>query len=139
VPSVDVKILKRSVSGILSAIDDGLLLSCHDVSHGGLAVAVAEMCLGGNLGADLDLSGMPDLRFDHKIFSESNTRWLVEVESGDEEKALSKLEDIPVNKIGEVTGDSISFKDNGIEARLSLSDAREAWTNTLYDLLGGGT
>jgi phosphoribosylformylglycinamidine synthase len=138
VPSVDVKILKRSVSGILSAIDDGLLLSCHDVSHGGLAVAVAEMCLGGNLGADLDLSGMNDMRFDHKLFSESNTRWLVEVELGDEKKVLSKLEGIGVRRIGEVSGDSISFKDNGREARLSLSDAREAWTNTLYDLLGGG-
>jgi phosphoribosylformylglycinamidine synthase len=139
VPSVDVNVLRRSMDGILSAIDDGLLLSCHDVSHGGLAVAVAEMCLGGNLGADLDLSGIGDLRFDHKLFSESNTRWLVEVERGNEEKVLSKFDGISVNKIGEVSGDSITFKDNGREAKLSLSDVREAWTNTLYDLLGGGT
>jgi phosphoribosylformylglycinamidine synthase len=139
VPSVDVKALRRSMDGILSAIDEGLLLSCHDVSHGGLAVAVIEMCLGGNIGADLDLSGMNDLRFDHKLFSESNTRWLVEVDSGDKNKVLSKFEDITIKKIGEVSGDSISFRDDGREARLSLNDVREAWTNTLYDLLGGGT
>jgi phosphoribosylformylglycinamidine (FGAM) synthase-like enzyme len=139
VPSVDVNVLKRSMSGILSAIDDGLLLSCHDISHGGLAVALAEMCLGGNLGADLDLSGINDLRFDYKLFSESNTRWLVEVERGNEERVPSKFDDIAVNKIGKVSGDSIAFKDNGREVKLSLSDVREAWTNTLYDLLGGGT
>jgi phosphoribosylformylglycinamidine synthase len=137
VPSVDVNALKRSMKGVLSSIEDGLLLSCHDVSHGGLAIAVAEMSLGGNLGADLDLSGIRDLRFDHKLFSESNTRWLVEVEPGNEEKTLSKFGDMAVTKIGKVSGNGISYRDNGHVVELPLGDVRKAWTNTLYDLLGG--
>jgi phosphoribosylformylglycinamidine synthase len=138
VPSVDIISLKSGMKGILSSIDEGLLLSCHDISHGGLAIAVAEMCLGGNIGADLDLSVMRDLRLDHKLFSESNTRWLVEINSGKEDEVLSRFDGIEARRIGTVTGESISFKDNGTAFELPLDKVRAAWTNTLYSLLGGG-
>lgn len=138
VPSVDLNTLKSGMKGILTSIDDGLLLSCHDISHGGLAVAVAEMCLGGNIGASLDLTGIPDLRLDHKLFSESNTRWLVEIDSGNEDRVLSRFGNIWVRRIGTVTGDTLSIKDNGSSIEIPLDDVRAAWTNTLYNLLGGG-
>jgi phosphoribosylformylglycinamidine synthase len=137
VPSVDVQRLKRSMNGILSSIHDGLVLSCHDVAHGGLAVALAEMCLGGDMGVDSDLSGIGDLRSDYKLFSESNTRWLVEVDPGNEERIMSKFDDVTVIRIGSVSGSSFSLRDNGNAIDLPLSDVRKAWTNTLYDLLGG--
>jgi phosphoribosylformylglycinamidine synthase len=137
VPSVDVQKLKRSMKGILSSIHDGLVLSCHDVAHGGLAIALAEMCLGGDVGVDSDLSGIGDLRSDCKLFSESNTRWLVEVDPGNEERIMSKFDDVTLIKIGSVSGNSFSLRDNGNAIDLPLSDVRKAWTNTLYDLLGG--
>ncbi|MCK4444538.1 MAG: phosphoribosylformylglycinamidine synthase II, partial [Thermoplasmata archaeon] len=137
VPTVDVNILKKSMDAMLSSIHDDLLLSCHDVSHGGLAVAVSEMCLGGDLGARVDLSSIRDLRFDHKLFSESNTRWLVEVDVGNEETLLSKFDGLQIAKIGVVSGNTITFEDDGKSVELALNDARKAWTNTLYDLMGG--
>jgi phosphoribosylformylglycinamidine synthase len=65
------------------AITAGLVVACHDCSEGGLGVALAEMCIAGRIGAEIDLSMMPcaaDCRRDDVLlFSESLTRFLVEV------------------------------------------------------------
>src|SRR5262249_15594630 len=68
------------------AIRRGLVVSCHDVSEGGVATALAEMCIAGSLGAALDWYD-PDLSHcPFSLFSESNSRFIVEVsrESGHE-------------------------------------------------------
>jgi phosphoribosylformylglycinamidine synthase len=137
VPSVDVNVLKKSMSAILSSMEEGLIQACHDVSHGGLAVAITEMCLGGDVGAVADLSSIEGLRFDYKLFSESNTRWVAEIAPSDEEKFLAKFDGLKATKVGTVSGNSISFSDDGKKIELSLGDVREAWTNTLYELMGG--
>jgi phosphoribosylformylglycinamidine synthase len=73
VPAVSPERLRRSMDEMLSAMGEGLIASCHDVSDGGLAIAVAEMCLGGDLGAAVEVGA------EWEAFSESNTRWVVEV------------------------------------------------------------
>ncbi len=63
------------------AIRQGLVVSCHDLSEGGLAVAAAEMASAGGWGISLDVDVLP-ADTSHpivKLFSESNGRWLVEV------------------------------------------------------------
>ncbi len=68
------------------AMRAGLVRACHDCSEGGLAVAAAEMALAGGLGLALDVDAIPaDDDAQHpllRLFSESTTRWLVEVEPG---------------------------------------------------------
>ena len=59
--------------------EQGLVRSCHDLSEGGLAVAAAEMAFAGGVGADLTAAPEAD---DVWLFSESPTRWLVEIEAG---------------------------------------------------------
>jgi len=55
-----------------------LVQSCHDVSEGGIAVALAEMCIAGGLGASVDTV---DLKIPPRyLFSETNTCFIVEVE-----------------------------------------------------------
>ena len=65
------------------AIQNGLVRACHDCSEGGLAIAAAEMALAGGLGLRLDIESVPaDDDATHpllRLFSESTTRWLVEV------------------------------------------------------------
>ena len=61
-----------------SAIRAGLVVSCHDLSEGGLAVALAEMCIGGRLGASIE--ALPHDDATTALFSESAGRLLVEVE-----------------------------------------------------------
>ncbi len=59
------------------AILSGVVQSCHDVSEGGLAVALAEMCIGGRLGMKVDTLPSDDLAT--ALFSESASRHLVEI------------------------------------------------------------
>jgi phosphoribosylformylglycinamidine synthase II len=64
-----------------AAIRAGLVRACHDVSEGGLAVALAELCIAGRLGAVLDQLGHPDPAT--ALFAESTGRLVVEVRPQD--------------------------------------------------------
>jgi phosphoribosylformylglycinamidine synthase len=73
---------RTTLEAVGAAVRAGLVRACHDLSEGGLAVAAAEMAIGGGLGLVLDLSRVPAStpRTDRRLFSESATRFLVEVE-----------------------------------------------------------
>src|SRR5262249_32301256 len=73
---------RRTLDGVASAIEHGLVRACHDLSEGGLAVAAAEMAFSGVLGVEIALARVPShvARSDRRLFSESTTRFLVEVE-----------------------------------------------------------
>jgi phosphoribosylformylglycinamidine (FGAM) synthase-like enzyme len=82
VPKVRPSQAKRNFRAVTRAIDLGLVSACHDLSEGGLAVAAAEMAFSGGLGWSLDLRRVPGYnlnRDDFILFSESNSRFLVEV------------------------------------------------------------
>ncbi len=64
-----------------AAIRAGLVRACHDVSEGGLAVALAELCIAGRRGAVIDELGHPDTTT--ALFAESTGRLVVEVRPGD--------------------------------------------------------
>src|SRR5439155_24695667 len=78
-PQVDLGQAPALLHGLHQAIQRGLVRACHDLSEGGLAVAVAEMAFAGGVGADVTLE--KDLPFADEVllFSESATRFLVEV------------------------------------------------------------
>jgi len=93
VPKVRVKESRRTIESVQRAIDAGCVRACHDVSDGGTAVALAEMVISSDLGLMCDLSDAPcegRLSDISLLFSESNGRFLVEVESGRE----SEFEDL---------------------------------------------
>jgi phosphoribosylformylglycinamidine synthase len=64
---------------IYQAVQQGFVLACHDLSEGGLAVAAAEMCIGGRTGMDLGLETEDEFIF----FREANAALLVEVSPQD--------------------------------------------------------
>jgi phosphoribosylformylglycinamidine synthase len=84
VPRVNVHRARELMLALSRAIRQGLVLACHDVSEGGLAVALAEMCFSGGIGAEVNLknvrTGETIDRDDTLLFSESNSRFLVEVD-----------------------------------------------------------
>ena len=136
VPDVDAEILKKSVESVVSSIEAGLIESCHDVSDGGLAVCLAEMCFGKeNIGADIDVSEISNIRPDFKLFSESNTRWVVEVSPENKELFENIFRDnkIPVYELGTVTrDDTLKISDSKtviIDTKVSL--LRREWVNGL--------
>ena len=78
---------KRTMEALSLAIDQGLVRSCHDCSEGGIGAAAAEMAFAGGLGMHLSLAGVPrdaDVTADAVLlFSESNSRFIVEVAPGE--------------------------------------------------------
>jgi phosphoribosylformylglycinamidine synthase len=103
-PDVDLKALSSSVEALLEAQPKGWVAACHDISDGGMAVAMAEMCIGGQLGMNVDISSLDRMRPAALLFSESNTRWLIEVPGakGRSVEALFKRHGVALTKMGTV-------------------------------------
>lgn len=97
------------------AIRQGLVQSCHDLSEGGLAVALAEMALAGRLGVDVELEGTGDWAI--ALFSESNGRLLIEVTAEDAARVEAIFVGQALTKLGAVN-DRQSLLIRGGEARL---------------------
>lgn len=140
VPTSDFSVLKSCVDGLLDGMKKGCIASCHDVSEGGLAVCLSEMCIGGDIGCEIDLSSYCEgLRSDVKLFSESNTRFVVEVKKDmqkDFESALKK-KDTPFTRIGTVHGSHLVIDDQ--ESQLVNSDVeslRNIWKNAIPNIMG---
>ncbi|SDW70479.1 phosphoribosylformylglycinamidine synthase subunit PurL [Paenibacillus sp. CF384] len=74
-PQIDLATEKTLLDGVLGAIREGLVASAHDLSEGGLAVALAESAISGKLGAEVDIT--TDLRPDAALFSETQSRILL--------------------------------------------------------------
>ncbi len=145
VPKVDPKYAKGLFAALHRAIDAGLVRSCHDLSEGGLAVAAAEMAFAGGLGAEIRLADVPyltetegkpeeDLPTAVLLFSESNTRFLLEVEEDKAEAFQDMLEQQPFAYIGKVLdSDRLVILDaNGSPAiDVDLETLKEAWQKPL--------
>ncbi|MEC8672082.1 MAG: phosphoribosylformylglycinamidine synthase subunit PurL, partial [Candidatus Thermoplasmatota archaeon] len=130
VPTTDFDSFIPRMEQLIEAIESGEVSACHDVSTGGIALAVIEMCMGG-VGAKINLSG--DMRDDLELFSESNGRWIVQVKPEFEEK-FSKRFDF-ARKIGHVNND-ISFNlSKGEKVRFSIDELRKIWTEPLWNRL----
>jgi phosphoribosylformylglycinamidine synthase subunit PurL len=153
VPQSDPAVLKESAELLVAAIEKGLVRSAHDCSEGGIAVTVAEMAFAGRLGARVDLAlvgGSGDLsnggplRSDHKLFSESNSRWIVEVPAAREAAFKALFERAGQGSLlvplGEVVRDArITITDGRRQlVDLSAEACRRAWSEAFPRLMGVG-
>ena len=138
VPKVDWELERAMIYAVIDAIAAGLVQACTDISDGGLAVAVAEMCMGGygkgELGADIDLeNAQSDLRIDRLLFSESSG-FVIEATKGREEELCRLFADYGVDlmQIGEVDEDpELEIETADDEYEWSLDELKEAWMNGL--------
>ncbi|MBD2872715.1 phosphoribosylformylglycinamidine synthase subunit PurL [Paenibacillus arenilitoris] len=112
-PGIDLATEKKVQEAVLVAIQQGLVASAHDLSEGGIAVAVAESCISGRIGAEVALES--DLRADHLLFSESQSRILLSAkpEQADALTALLGEQGVTHAVIGKVTGSSLTINVNG--------------------------
>src|SRR5213594_218705 len=131
VPSVDPMGLRASMDHLLRAIRSGTVAAAHDLSHGGLAVAAAEMCLGGDIGADLKTTAMDPMRWDVQLFSESNGRWLVEVAKDRYEAFTHLMEGIPTTYLGTTGGRSLHLGRGRRWTSLAIPVMRKAWSEAI--------
>jgi phosphoribosylformylglycinamidine synthase len=116
-------------------IQKGFLQSCHDLSSGGLAVALAESCFGINpIGATLSVE-QPYTRADGLLFAETGARYLISCKPEFEEKVrqAAKRRKIPLSLEGTVGGEDISVE--GV-ALIPLHEAKKQWKTGLWKLFG---
>ncbi len=137
VPKVDLKKAPRLAKKISAAIARGLVVSCHDCSEGGLAVALAEMAFAGGLGIEIDLRGLPKSkdcsRIDAQLFSESNSRYLVEVEPEKSDAFARLMVNLPFGQIGKVTEQKtlvIKSEDGQTVIEADIDSLKQAWQKT---------
>jgi phosphoribosylformylglycinamidine synthase len=138
VPRVDSRKGKKLMDTLSAAMEKGLVSACHDLSEGGIGVAAAEMAFAGGLGMAIYLGRVPlgetiD-RDDHVFFSESNTRFLVEVAPEDKQQFEGLMTGTDFAAIGEVI-DKGRFEVYGLDGQLVLSaligELKEAWQRPL--------
>jgi phosphoribosylformylglycinamidine synthase len=137
VPKVRGNQAKRTFKVLTKAIDSGLVKACHDLSEGGLAVAAAEMAFAGGYGIELDLGKVPFKglnRDDFVLFSESNSRFFVEISRKTKEEFETVLKGRVFAEIGRVTK-SPQLRIRGLSGKVvvdvSLNDLMASWRRTL--------
>ena len=136
VPKVDPAVAMESYRKLHAAMDRGLVTSCHDLSEGGLAVAIAEMAFAGQLGAEIDLTQMRNASFidlSDALFSESNSRLLVEVAPDNAKAFEAAMSGITWYRIGTVTnGDRLTVQSDGTEVvDVPWRELQDAWRSPL--------
>jgi phosphoribosylformylglycinamidine synthase II len=140
VPKVDAAKAPRVFAAVHSAIRDGLIRSCHDLSEGGLAAAVAEMAFAGAVGAQVTLTAVSSdatLSNAALLFSESNTRFVIEVEPEHVAALQERLAGVPCFEIGKcVAGDRLQMTDASGHVLIdaALADLKEAWQAPLRNV-----
>jgi phosphoribosylformylglycinamidine synthase len=118
-----------------AAISAGQVRSCHDLSEGGLAVAAAEMAFAGGVGADLSDTGKIDALSDVvRLFSESPTRFLIEVRPDQADAFAKRFGGLPLVKIGQTVKEPrlrIAGASGEWLVWANLAELREAWQKPL--------
>jgi phosphoribosylformylglycinamidine synthase II len=136
-PKLDLKKEAALQQMVLKAIRAGLVKSAHDLSEGGLGVALAECCFGADIGAAVALD--TELRSDIALFSESQSRILLSVAKENAEAVLALATElgVPAKVIGTTGGDRLVVNVNGGEAiNAPLSDLKAAWKDAIPCLIG---
>jgi len=138
VPKVDLQTAPKIAERIAGAIAAGLIVSCHDCSEGGLAVALAEMAFAGGLGIEADLRGLPKSkecsRTDTQLFSESNSRYIVEVQPENYDAFAKMMLNLPFGQIGKVTEEKrliIKAQNGKTVIKSGIDSLKQAWQKPL--------
>ena len=149
VPKVNFKIAKKTFSKLSELLkaqkqDEKIVVSCHDLSEGGLGVAIAEMCFAGMKGAQItfntnmfppcDILSASYLRNDLILFCESNSRFLVEVDSQKKKEFEKAMQGVAFTEIGRVTSGKNLVVNAAAGAKLfeeNIEELKKSWKRTL--------
>jgi len=134
-PPLDLAREKAVQKAVRESVRAGLLKAAHDCSDGGLAVALAEMCFGKDLGCRVTLRSR--LRGDALLFGEDASRIVVSYPAANGEKieAICKAAGAPFEDIGQVGGSAFLIE-GVLEAK--VADLKETWSTAVPKVVGEG-
>jgi phosphoribosylformylglycinamidine synthase len=122
-PLVDLTAERLHGDFVRGQIASGNVAACHDISDGGLLVAVAEMAMAGGKGVVLD-----DIPATNAfLFGEDQARYLIETAAPDALLAAAKNAGIYAQRIGGITGNALTLPDGNAISVHELKAANEAW------------
>jgi phosphoribosylformylglycinamidine synthase len=133
-PAVDLADEMRAGNLVRGLIREGKVRAVHDVSDGGLLVAIAEMALAGGLGVELFPPGgkLPA----HAVwFGEDQGRYVLEVDPARAEEVVNqaRLLALPARVVGRIGGDALTLEGEEPLALSELREAHEAWMPSYMD------
>ena len=137
-PGVDLAHERRLFELLHAGISEGTIATAHDVSEGGLAVALAECCFTGPapIGAELEL---PDgLRPDALLFGESTGRVVVATAAPERVFRLAAEHSVPIRELGRTGGDRLVIRSDsgGTWIDLAVRDLQTSWSRAIPRRLG---
>ena len=133
-PNINLQREKDIIDFMVEAASCGLVLSAHDISEGGLAVALVEMSVRNNIGADIVIDS--DIRDDLLLFSEVQGRVILEVDikNIDKFEKLIRKTNIPYSYIGDTCKDILHIANKGEKIiNLEVSYAKKIYNNSLEE------
>ncbi|MCW5962735.1 MAG: phosphoribosylformylglycinamidine synthase subunit PurL [Bryobacterales bacterium] len=129
-PALDMDFEKRVQSAIREAVRARMVESAHDLSDGGLAVALAECSFGNGIGADIALES--DMRAEHLLFHEGPSRVLVATRDLNPLAKLAARHNVPLVPLGRTLRGTLSISNRGQQLlSLAVDALREPWEQAL--------
>jgi phosphoribosylformylglycinamidine synthase II len=137
VPRVDPESASALYRTLNRVLDQPFARACHDCSDGGLAVTLAEMAFGGGYGADVALpvsssKGEKKLATYESLFSETNSRFVIEIQKGEEYKFEKMMKGFPYFRLGTVLSGRLVVKDSTKRRVIDLPvvECYRSWRST---------
>ncbi|MEL0144585.1 MAG: AIR synthase related protein, partial [Alphaproteobacteria bacterium] len=124
-PPVDLDTERRNGDFVRGSIHARQVTACHDVSDGGLAVALADMAIAGRMGAEIDHK--PGIAVHAWLFGEDQARYVVTTADPDGFAVAAEAAGVPVTRIGTTGGAALTLPAAGPISVESLREAHERW------------
>jgi phosphoribosylformylglycinamidine synthase len=131
VPQPNLEEVKNQIFALTDCVNEGLVLSCHDIADGGVASTLAEMTFGNGIGCDITINS--DLPTDKILFSETGG-FILEVSPENADAVLSNFSKYESNVFQIGTTGSNTIQINRV-VDIVVSDAKETWANGLREKL----
>lgn len=132
---------ENGICGTAPASENNKITAVHDCSAGGIAIAIAEMAMKGNIACEIDVSAIPKAEENENmsdvslLFSESHGRYIVTVKADALDEIMESI-DVPCACIGEVKGNSLKLSNltNG-EVEISVDDLKDAYNGVIEQFM----
>ena len=132
IPKPNMVDLQNQIKVVYSLINKNQILACHDISEGGIAVAISEMSFANGIGGSINIESK--LNNDRVLFSESGG-FVIEIEKNNKDTICSIMDDEGVawSDIGRTNDSGVLHMNNVVE--LTINKAKLSWENGLRDKL----
>lgn len=132
IPELNIGLELKVGKSILELIKEELIKSCHDLSLGGLGIALARKAIKGRRGIDVNIE--TDLKVDRELFSESHSRFLITANDENLNIIKAKLneKELPFKVIGKVNSDTFNLNVNGKNIiNKSINEIESNWRGAI--------